>query len=65
MVNSANFNANNTKVVSGSVDKTIKIWDCTNNYSEITTITHTEMVLDAKITKYDDLIISADNTGKI
>lgn len=38
MTHSARFNSDETKVVSAGIDKVVKIWDATNDYSEIITL---------------------------
>lgn len=38
MVHSAKYNSDDTKIVTAGIDKKLKVWDVTNNYSELTSI---------------------------
>lgn len=65
MVHSARYNSDESKIVSAGIDKTMKIWDVSDNYSEIISYTYSVFVLDALFTPNDDLVMSSDFGGEI
>lgn len=66
-VRSCDISTDGTFIASGSLDKTIKLWDIASGQERITMRGHTDAISDCKISLDDTFVVSAgaDNTVRI
>jgi sugar lactone lactonase YvrE len=64
-VRNVNFSADGNRIVSGSIDKTIKVWDATTGEELLTLANHTEAVFDVQFSPDGRSLVSCSDDATV